>query len=675
MFGVARTSSAASLLLSLLAASAAAQAPVVTPKGDPSVKSDTIYQLAVNPADYPDQPYVYLLDDGIVRFEADGTGARTYRQVIQILTRDAVDDWAEQTFSYLEGRERLRINWIRVLKPDGTVISEGPSHEQETSAPVPEAYPVYTNLKLHRVSLGGVAPGTLVDFSYTTETLDPMLTGDFSTGWRVTTGRPVRRSRFIVDVPTKLQPRIDEQNMGSLRRTVERNGRRVYTWATADVPAIRAEPFAGFPNDVSMGVTVSSPLAWDSIAHWYADLSRDRFSLTAHTAPADAAHPLDTAAVLRAVSGVVAGASTLEDSLRAVHRWIAQDIRYVSLSLGRGGYQPRYPLDVVETGFGDCKDKATLFVAIARRFGAEAYPVLANLDGEPDSLMPSIGQFDHMIAALVTPHGYRYLDLTAELIPWGEVPTYLQGEVGLLVRPNGRGELVHFPEDPPDSNRVEVTLTGEIRDDGSFQGRYAQATFGGAQYSLRNSLAGSSQYTAEQRDRVALAIANNVFEGARGDSLEIFDGRDLSATPRVSAWIEADNVTQQNGADHIFTLPMPNYANRRIISTLESQGKRRFPIDVSQVNGPARSRYALDVRLPEGWHASLPPNVTASSVFGSYTAEYTQEGRHLRIVRTMTGGRGIEPPDSVGGLIAWLRAVAGDDVKYVVLKPDGGRTP
>ena len=42
-----------------------AQSPRVTPAGDPSVKSDTIYSLAVKPADYADQPYVYLLDDGM----------------------------------------------------------------------------------------------------------------------------------------------------------------------------------------------------------------------------------------------------------------------------------------------------------------------------------------------------------------------------------------------------------------------------------------------------------------------------------------------------------------------------------------------------------------------------------------------------------------------------------
>ena len=65
MSSIARAAPAAGLLILLIARPVAAQAPVVTPNGDPSVKSDTIYSLAVNPADYPDQPYVYLLDDAL----------------------------------------------------------------------------------------------------------------------------------------------------------------------------------------------------------------------------------------------------------------------------------------------------------------------------------------------------------------------------------------------------------------------------------------------------------------------------------------------------------------------------------------------------------------------------------------------------------------------------------
>src|SRR2546425_1646584 len=177
------------LVLGAAAAGLPAQAPHITPAGDPSIRSDTIYRLAVAPADYPDQGYVYLLDDGVLRFETDGRSSRTYRQVVQILTQDAVDDWAEQSFSYTAGRERLTINWIKVVKPDGTVISAQPSHEQESLAPVAMEAPVYSDAKVRRVTLAGVAPGTLVDYSYTIERLQPTMPGEFYSGWRVTTGR------------------------------------------------------------------------------------------------------------------------------------------------------------------------------------------------------------------------------------------------------------------------------------------------------------------------------------------------------------------------------------------------------------------------------------------------------------------------------------------------------
>jgi hypothetical protein len=35
--------------------------------------------------------------------------------------------------------------------------------------------------------------------------------------------------------------------------------------------------------------------------------------------------------------------------------------------------------------------------------------------------------------------------------------------------------------------------------------------------------------------------------------------------------------------------------------------------------------------------------------------------------------RGVELPKSVDPLIAWLRGVAADDVKYLVLKIEGGK--
>src|SRR5690348_2876113 len=101
-----------------LAVSLSAQAPKITAKGDPSVRNDTIYSLAVKAEDYPEEGFVYLLDDGVVRYESDGRGTSTYRQVVQILNEDDVENWSERSFSYSPDREKLTVNWIRVVKPN-----------------------------------------------------------------------------------------------------------------------------------------------------------------------------------------------------------------------------------------------------------------------------------------------------------------------------------------------------------------------------------------------------------------------------------------------------------------------------------------------------------------------------------------------------------------------------
>jgi hypothetical protein len=60
--------------------------------------------------------------------------------------------------------------------------------------------------------------------------------------------------------------------------------------------------------------------------------------------------------------------------------------------------------------------------------------------------------------------------------------------------------------------------------------------------------------------------------------------------------------------------------------------------------------------------------VIAESAYGSYRAEYSQNGRELKLHRRMEGRRGVKPPEDVDALIAWLRSVAKDDVQYIVLQ-------
>lgn len=642
------------ILAAAMAVPAAAQAPKITPAGDPSVKSDTIYKLAVDPADYADQPYIYLLDDGVVRFEADGRGSRTYRQVVQVFTREAAENWGEQSFSYSSDREKLTVNWVRVLKPNGEIISSKPAHEQESIAPVAQESPVYSDVKVHRISLGGVAPNTLVDYSYTVETLKPIMPGDIETGWRVTAGRFVRRSRLILDVPASMKPVIRERNLSFERIEKISGTRKVYTWATKDVARNEPEPFAADSNGLDQQVDVVAPLTWSQVAAWYAGLAKDRYTVTP--------------AIEAKLKELLAGAKTAEDSLRAAHRWVAQDFRYVSLSLGIGGFQPRYPASVFETKYGDCKDKATFFIALAKRMGFTAYPVLLNAGGAADRSMVTGRQFDHMIAAVERPGGYLFLDLTAELTPYGTLPPSEQGSFALVVHPDGRGEEVTLPEDPISSNLQSTLVEGELDKDGSFEGKYTKTAIGTRQYGLRSAMASSPQLSTTEREKATRAIANSVFEGASGDSLQLFDGRDLKATPRLSLNIRSSRVISDVGDTKILQLPLDSYSVPALIADLEARPTRRYPIDASEVFGTYEDVGEFKVTLPEGWHAKIPEDVDEQSAFGRYQAQYSQEGRLLTVKRSMTGAKGIQPPDAIGDLITWLRAVSKDDARFIVLE-------
>jgi Domain of Unknown Function with PDB structure (DUF3857)/Transglutaminase-like superfamily len=641
------------VLLVAVAGTVRAQAPVITPQGDPSLNSDTIYRLAVNPADYPDEPYVYLLDDGVERFEADGHSVVTYRQVVQVLKQEAVEDFAEFQFSFSAGREKLTINWIRVVRPDGTIISGAPTQEQESDAPVTLEAPTYSDLRRHRATLAGVAPGTIVDWSYTIERLQPFMPGDFHTSWRVNNGRLTRRSRFIVDVPESLAPRIQETNLHFARQTTVAHGRRVYAWVTKDVPKNpEAEPFARDTDDVYEGVAVGSPRSWDDVARWYEGLVSDRYALTPE--------------LEAKLTEVVGSQRTREDSLRALYRWVAQDFRYVSVSLGIGGFQPHFPAEVFRNGYGDCKDKATLFIALARRMGWEAYPVLLDADAAIDSTLPSPGLFDHMIAAVVRPQGYLFLDLTSTTVPVGLFPASEHGGFALIVHPDGRGERLMLPLDSVSENRSGYLVAGELSPEGIFAGTLTLTFQGTWQLDTRADL--TTDVTAVQRANITRTLAGRVYDGATGDSLALFDGRDLQAPTRISLAIRDAKATSHAGTSDVLTLPIRPTVSSATVAEVAAHMPRHYHIDARQVFGAGTDVSEIRMRLPEGWKARLPDNVNVSSVFGSYSASYTQEGRDLHVVRRTVGARGLYAPDRANDLLAALRAVAKDDARYIIIE-------
>lgn len=625
----------------------------------PAQPSDSIVKLAADPSIQQSTALVTLLDELELRVEADGRSTRRRRQVFFMRTDAAARSRAEQSFGFSPSHQSFALNWVRVLKPTGEVVSNKPAQEQDADVPAAMRNPVYQDQKIRRLSLAGLAAGTILDISFTLEEKAPFRVGDFYETRFVNSPLDVVRFRYVLDAPESLAPHVLENNLNIKRTEAVANGRRLTTWVANNLPHVVGEAFMADSNGVVQSIVVASPGSWSDIGTWYHGLSKDRYQLT----PAVAARVDSIVSASKAVTRV--------DTIKALHRWAAQDVRYVSVALGIGGYQPRTPDAVLATGIGDCKDKATLFVAAARKYGIQANPVLLSSSGKMERNAPSIYQFDHAVAAVKIGSAWTYTDLTAEAIPFGMIPLSYQGGMGLMVLSDGSSESVRFPASPADSNTSVVTVVGELQADGAVVLRVDDRAVGTPSLGTRQSFFSPVDSTA--RAGAMRAIGNVYFKDGIADSLRAFNGKDLSADVHLTFRVQGTNVLKSVGTVKLFTMPAtlrgPAPSFGTLANNLSAAGSRRFPIDVGRIVGPYTTTINFELTLPVGWTAELPKNVVTTSIAGKYSTSYAQDGRVLRITRVVQGARGVYPPLRITEIISWLRTISADDLEFVQLKP------
>ncbi|HUQ46607.1 MAG TPA: DUF3857 domain-containing protein [Gemmatimonadaceae bacterium] len=640
------------LLLLFLTGTASVQPSAGIRTNKPAIEPDSIYSLAVKPENFPDEAVVWLLDEGMYKVEADGRTSRTMRQVVQILKPEGANGYRERQFSWNPDHDKFTLNWMRVLKPNGEVISEHPEQIQDSDVPAAMGTPMYTATKVRRISLSGLDAGTILDFSTTTETATPMMPGEFMFPWRVMTGVPVMRSNLVVDIPAGLNPNIVERNLNFKRRESTDKNRKIYTWAASNVPKLKNEPFA--PDSIIQGmqVSISPSFKWAAIGDWYSSIATP-----AYTIPPS---------VEQKISTVLTGARSLDDSIAALHKWVAQDIRYVAIELGRGGYVPRDAETVVRTGFGDCKDKAMLFLASLKKIGVTGYPVLLNISGRASKDQPSLGQFNHMIAAVNVRGAMRFADLTAGSYPFGHLPRSEQGSLAVLVKEK-TGEQINLPKASDAETSEEATIIGTLGEDGNFSGNVVNYWTGDFAPPMRSVF--QTAPDSARRKIVGRALAGQFLERPETDSLIAFDGKDLRSQAKVTTRVTKAKMISRAGELSLLVNPIhPPQSYPGLADLLDGMKDRKLPFDAKFFAPMAKNHIDVRIKLPMGWTATLPKDINLDGPVGRYIVTYTQKGNELHIEKTTSGTGAVIPASRKAEIVDFLRKASSDDAKLIPIK-------
>ncbi len=248
--------------------------------------------------------------------------------------------------------------------------------------------------------LEDVRVGDIIDFAYTIGGANPVYAGRFCDRVPVQLREPIDRLRTRLLWP--IQRRVYFTNhLCSVRPVIVNRSNVVeLTWDFKQVPALPVEDSLPTWFRPDPFVQLTEFATWGAVNQWALRLFQNPGTIST-----DLKQKIDQWKTI----------GRWDDRVLAVLKFVQNDIRYFGIEIGVNGNQPSPPSQVFERRFGDCKDKAFLFVTILRQMGIEAYPVLVNSRARRslDDWMPSAHAFDHVIAFVRFEGRSYWLDCTA----------------------------------------------------------------------------------------------------------------------------------------------------------------------------------------------------------------------------------------------------------------------
>ncbi|KPF57954.1 hypothetical protein D621_07240 [beta proteobacterium AAP51] len=322
------------------------------------------------------------------------------------------------------------------------------------------------------VVLADVRVGDAVEVAYSVAGENPIFEGRIGGGMRLAYETPVDLLHHRWRVPAgKTMYSRPLAGKDEPERSTERG-------TEGEVQVLRAvrHQVAGIPQEqltppwfkVYPAIDLSEYRSWAEVDAWAQKL----FALPSPTPPA-------VAAKAQALREQAQKEGWKDEALVSeVLRFVQDEVRYLSVSLGESSHRPKPPQQTLAELLGDCKDKVVLLNALLRELGFDARPALVSMHrnrGIRDYL-PSHELFDHVITRLTLGGRQWYLDPTIngqglQLETRGQVPY----GAALVVGAGGAEEvaLQTVPEPPPALNRLQF----EHRWDLSQPGRPAQLVF------------------------------------------------------------------------------------------------------------------------------------------------------------------------------------------------------
>jgi hypothetical protein len=646
-----------------VAALAAALAPAARPARAATASDDVPAWLkaaavAVAPAYDKDVPGVVVNDESTMTVGGDGRVTTVTTYAVRLLTRAGFDSAkAAVGYSTEDGNKVLELRaWL--IRPDGSVKKYG---KNETLDRVADTGSLYDESRVREIDAERDAEvGAVFGFQHTTEER-PWFPQE---EWWFQTDMPSLASRFTLVLPAGWKASGTVFNAPKLDPSVTGNS---YTWEMRNLPRVEDEPSSPSMRSLAAHLAVKyGPAAnsaafrnfdtWADVSRWYTEL-------------ADPQAALDDPLALKARE-LTASARTELEKIQAIGRYV-QNLQYVSVQIGIGGWRPHPANQVFAKQYGDCKDKATLMRAMLRAAKLDSYAVLI-YSGDRTRVREewvSPGQFNHCILAVRVSDETRapsviqhptlgrllIFDATDPSTQVGDLPEHEQGSFALVAAGDG-GSLLRMPVTPPEQNMLSREVEAGLAADGSLTAKLHQSTEGQSAARWRGMFKGlaPSAFT-----RVIERWVSGGAAGAKFDKIEPQDAAEGRFALDVEFTAGQYGQTMQN---RLLVFKPALFA--RGDSLRLSNPTRKYPLVLESLGFNETVR----IKLPAGFDVDeVPDPVKVDSDFGSYAASYEVKDGQLLYTRRLVQRALTVPAEKYAEVRAFFGRVRASEEAPVVL--------
>lgn len=543
-------------------------------------------------------------------FENDGTGVEETEAVIRIQSRAGVEQFGQLVFGYSSATEELKVEYVRVRKPNGQVVTTPDSTAQDFAPDVLKEAPMYSDYRQRHISVTALQPGDTLEYRTVTRIVTPLAAGHFWYEHRFPKGAVVNEDRLEIDIPKSREVKLK----APVRKPeIADNGdRRVYTWVVKDIrPDRDKDEDRDADEEIGPDVQLTTFADWRQLAQWYARLQGERMVVDD--------------SVRKKAAELTKGAGSPTEKARRLYDFVARNVRYVSLSFGIGRYQPHAATDVLQNGYGDCKDKHTLLSAMLRAEGIQSYPVLIHSSRKLDADVPSPAQFDHVITAARLGPGLTWLDTTTEVAPYGLILYQLRNKQAVLASEDADGGLQRTPADSPVKTSSHFLLDGKFSEFGALDATLELTSQGDRDYPMR---AGFRQVPqARWKEFVRVLSASWGLPG-EVDDIQLDPIEDTAKPFRLKYHLHQDSY---------FAVPSANVNFRPIpplgVPAVRASTKSKEPFSI----GPTGEvNYRVRLQFPPNYTVRTPLVVKMARDYGEYSSSYSLNKGVLEGERTLT---------------------------------------